>query len=163
MHVEIGGGKAPRHPGYIQVDLVKHPATKHVAPAWKLPFGVCTVQEIFTRHMLEHLDRERVHTSLREWRRVLRPGGIVTAIVPDLAYHARQLLDPHTQSSRLPGRTNLEHAMAGFYGWADGPMQHVWGYIDETLLSLFQGEGYVDCELVEPESEGDLHIIAKKG
>jgi len=163
LNVEIGGGNAPRMPKFAQVDIVKHACTTHVAPAWDLPFDTGTVDTIFTRHMLEHLYPVQAHATLDEWARVLCKGGQAIAIVPDLAYHARQLLDPTRMSSRIPDKTNLEHALAGFYGWAGGHMEHKWGYIGASLLDLFSRHGYVDCRLAEPASVGDLHIVARRG
>ena len=39
---------------------------------------------VYSSHFLEHLQRERVLPFLLECRRVLKPGGIIIIVVPDL-------------------------------------------------------------------------------
>ena len=133
-HIEIGGGNSPSKEGYTQVDIRKFSCTDIVAPAWKLPIPRDSILSIFGRHVLEHFTRQQASDALCEWHRVLRVSGEIIMTVPDLEYHARQLLNnPDGPSPRLPEHTNREHAMAGFYGWAPGAMAHQWGYTETTL------------------------------
>ena len=59
-----------------------------------MPFGPSTVDVIYSSHMLEHLTRSEARRFLLESKRVLRPGGRIRIVVPDLrgfaeAYIAR--------------------------------------------------------------------------
>ena len=162
MNIEIGGGPSPRHPEYIQVDVVKHVPTSYVCPAWALPFSKDSAHHIYSRHMLEHLDRKQAVAAVREWYRILRIGGRAEVIVPDLAYHAKQLLDPDGFSDRMHGMSNYQHAMGGFYGWDTGPMQHQWGYTLSTLLALFDSNGFIAKSLTSKAEVGDLWVVAEK-
>jgi len=47
-----------------------------------LPFSDNTVDEIFSRHTLEHIDPEYIHFVMFEMWRVLKPGGRLKVIVP---------------------------------------------------------------------------------
>lgn len=58
-----------------------------------LPYDNNTVDEIHTSHALEHIGRHEVAPTLREWYRVLVPGGRVTIKVPDLEWCVRHWLD----------------------------------------------------------------------
>ena len=49
-----------------------------------IPFENEIFEVVYHSHLLEHLDRERVRPFLLECRRVLRPGGILRIVVPDL-------------------------------------------------------------------------------
>jgi len=49
-----------------------------------LPFADGTVDLAYSSHMLEHLSRDDARGFARECFRVLRPGGIVRIVVPDL-------------------------------------------------------------------------------
>jgi SAM-dependent methyltransferase len=83
LRVEIGSGAFPAS-GYVHVDAdrrAKH--LEYVAPAWKLPFASGSVEEILAVHVLEHVHPGRLLDTLREWRRVLRPGGAVEIHVPN--------------------------------------------------------------------------------
>lgn len=83
LRVELGGGGFPT-PGYVHVDLDRRARDlEHVAPVWRLPFADGTVREILAVHVLEHVHPAQVDATLREWRRVLAPGGWVQAHVPN--------------------------------------------------------------------------------
>ena len=93
LRVEIGSGGFPT-PGYVHVDadrLARH--VDHVAPASSLPFADGTVEELLAIHILEHVHASRVIPTLREWRRVLRPGGFAQIHVPDAATVFAAFLD----------------------------------------------------------------------
>lgn len=63
------------------------------ADMWELPFPDGTVDEIWSSHALEHVALADVDRTLREWFRVLRPGGKATIQVPNLDYAARYWLE----------------------------------------------------------------------
>ncbi len=81
--IEIGAGPFPQR-GYIHVDV--DPGAAHLealAPAWELPFPDGWAREIVAVHSLEHVHPRRLVTVLREWHRVLAPGGRVQVHVPN--------------------------------------------------------------------------------
>ena len=85
LRVEIGSGPFPS-PGYVHVDAdrwAKH--VEHRASASALPFADGTVEELLAIHILEHVHASALIPTLREWRRVLRPGGFAQIHVPDAA------------------------------------------------------------------------------
>lgn len=82
LNIGVGDGKID---GYLGVDI--RPVDSNVdvmAPAWKLPYQDGEVTEIFSSDMCEHLTHPEWIVSLKEWHRVLRPGGKLTIITPDL-------------------------------------------------------------------------------
>lgn len=81
--IEIGGGPFPQ-PGYIHVDIDTR--ARHLeafAPAWDLPFPDGWAEEIVAVHSLEHVYPPMLVPTLKEWRRVLAPGGRVRVHVPN--------------------------------------------------------------------------------
>src|SRR5712691_6105006 len=50
----------------------------------RLPFEDNTVSVIYGAHVLEHLYQADARRLLDECRRVLRPGGVIRMVVPDL-------------------------------------------------------------------------------
>lgn len=50
-----------------------------------LPFGDATASIVYASHVIEYFDRNDVLDVLREWKRVLMPGGILRVAVPDFA------------------------------------------------------------------------------
>jgi SAM-dependent methyltransferase len=57
-----------------------------------LPFGDGTFEMVYHSHVLEHLHRGHVRDFLLECRRVLKPGGTVRIVVPDLERLAKSYL-----------------------------------------------------------------------
>jgi len=92
-----------RLPGYIGIDIRPSVAADHVLPAWDTsPWQPNSVDEIYSRHMLEHLDPEEANRALIAWFKVLRPGGLLRLIVPDLEFHAASCWG-HPQAGRTTG------------------------------------------------------------
>lgn len=57
-----------------------------------IPFADATFDAVYHCHVLEHIDREDAPAFLRECLRVLRPGGVLRVVVPDLEALARNYL-----------------------------------------------------------------------
>ena len=49
----------------------------------KYPFADAKFEGIFTEHCFEHLTFEKVSENLKEFHRLLKPGGTVRIVVPD--------------------------------------------------------------------------------
>lgn len=84
IKVHLGCGK--RHlPGYVHVDLDKHSHIDHYHDIKELPmFTDNSLDEIYSCGTFEYFDREsEVPNVLKEWKRVLKPGGILRTSVPD--------------------------------------------------------------------------------
>lgn len=85
MKLHLGCGV--RHiPGFVHIDAVDFPHVDHQAAIDRLPFiPDDSVELIYACHVLEHFKRSQVREVLLEWRRVLRPGGVLRLAVPDFA------------------------------------------------------------------------------
>jgi len=85
MKLHLGCGK--RHiPGFVHIDAVDYPHIDHVTSIDNLSFiSDGSVDLIYNCHVLEHFKRRDVERVLREWCRVLKPGGILRISVPDFA------------------------------------------------------------------------------
>lgn len=77
MKLHLGCGK--RHiPGFVHIDAVEFPHVDHVAAIDNLSFipdNSCTL--IYNCHVLEHFKRRDALRVLKEWNRVLAPGGVL--------------------------------------------------------------------------------------
>lgn len=85
MKLHLGCGR--RHiPGYVHIDVVDYPHVDHVSSIDNLSFlQDGSVELIYNCHVLEHFKRREVNRVLREWYRVLAPGGVLRVSVPDFA------------------------------------------------------------------------------
>lgn len=168
--LNFGCGDARRE-GFAGVDIRASRAADFVLAAWDTsPFEPASVEEIYSRHMLEHLDPNDARKTLEAWLKLLEPGGTLRLIVPDLTFHARQLLGQDVSWTDDQAE-NLEHAMAGFYGWrnesrgGDREDAHRWGYSWESLSALLRETGFVDVVRVMTGEDGEpwhLHVTAAR-
>jgi predicted SAM-dependent methyltransferase len=71
-----------------------------------------SVDEIRASHVLEHIPKDHTVGTLREWRRVLKPGGRLFVAVPDFAKIVCCMIagstDPHIEGYLMGGQTD-EH------------------------------------------------------
>lgn len=51
---------------------------------WNLPFKDNTLDFVYSSHLLEDFTRDKWPILLREWSRVLKPGGYLVILVPEV-------------------------------------------------------------------------------
>jgi len=164
--LEFGCGETPRRPDFAGVDVRPLPTVKYVCNAWEIDQHVDeqSVDEIFSRHFFEHLTFEHGAMTLQSWFRVLKPGGLVTMIVPDMSFHVAQWLNPDRKVTiNANGMSDEEWAISGFWGKQREGTYDVWdihksGY-DYALLSDFVSQfGFVNVQRVE-DMPKNLHVV----
>jgi len=90
MKLNLGCGNW-KLPGYTGVDLYA-PEADIQADVRSLPFEDNTIDEIYTSHVIEHFDFHEGKKVLKEWQRVLKPGGWLVTECPDLEKSCREFL-----------------------------------------------------------------------
>jgi SAM-dependent methyltransferase len=81
------------HEAWTNIDLVStQPSVRAYDLRKGLPYAEASFDACYTSHVLEHLAREHAEGSLREQFRVLKPGGVVRVVVPDLEDKAREYI-----------------------------------------------------------------------
>lgn len=92
LMLNLGCGSS-YHPAWMNMDFI--PASKDVIAhdlRRPLPLADVTCDVVYASHVLEHFTRSESRAFLNECRRVLRPGGILRIVVPDLETIARLYL-----------------------------------------------------------------------
>ena len=93
MKLNIGCGSRYLH-GWENLDF--RPVSPEVKP-WdlrrRLPYPDGSVDLVYSSHLLEHLSPEQAAALLKDALRVLKPGGVVRMVVPDLETLARGYLE----------------------------------------------------------------------
>lgn len=143
--LHIGG--RTRAAGWEILNANPGPEVDHVGNANDLSrFPDATFGEIYASHVLEHLDYQgELANSLREWLRVLEPGGKVYISVPDMDALARLFLEKELLT--LDERFFVMRMMFG--GHTDRYDYHVVGLNEEFLARYLAQAGFVRARRVE--------------
>jgi len=124
-------------PGWEVLDVTSAPYVDHLRDATDLSiFPDNTFAEIYASHIVEHFDFARqLEATLKEWCRVIRPGGVIRVSVPDLDVLAELFLD--RQSLSVRERFTVMRMIFG--GHIDEHDYHVVG-LNEEFLTIFLGQ-----------------------
>ncbi|MCJ8347759.1 methyltransferase domain-containing protein [bacterium] len=83
MKLHLGCGKRYL-PSFVHIDIVNFEHIDYLSNIDDLSmFEDNSIDLIYSCHVLEHFHRMKVGKVLKEWRRVLKPGGILRSAVPD--------------------------------------------------------------------------------
>ena len=93
LKVNLGSGNKPL-PGFVNVDVLPTATGVDVIADLRepLPFEAGSASVVYASHVLEHFPHAESVEMLREWRRILMPGGRLLVAVPDLLIMAELLL-----------------------------------------------------------------------
>ena len=79
--------------GWVNIDFHSaHPDVQRVNLLRRWPFPDCHFDAVYSSHTLEHFTSDQAETLVSESRRVLKPGGILRTVVPDLENICREYL-----------------------------------------------------------------------
>lgn len=96
LRLHLGCGKID-HPGFVNIDARPRRNVHYVQAVDRLSrFRDGSVDLVYACHVLEHFSHLRVPAVLKEWGRVLKPGGKLCLSVPDFD----RLLDIYRDSGR---------------------------------------------------------------
>ena len=157
--------------GYVNVDVAQERAGHQpdvIADIRDLScFDANHADEILAVHVVEHFWRWEVVDVLREWVRVLKPGGKLILECPNLKSACEEFLR-NEKSGALPGPEG-QRTMWVFYGdpkWKDPLMVHRWGYTPQSLAQVMHEAGLSNLrqepaqyKLKEPR---DMRITGQK-
>jgi predicted SAM-dependent methyltransferase len=143
-----------------------------------LPFADGSVAVVYSSHLLEHLYLAEAKNLLRESYRVLRPGGVIRMVVPDLRALVEEYCDQEVQggpelvpelkaADRLNTRMMLreEGPPAGsliykIYSLLTDFHSHKWMYDAESLVWHLQQAGFTEVAAL-PVHESRITDIRK--
>ncbi len=143
--LHIGGRE--KRPGWEILNISPGPNVDHIGDAIDLSqFADGSFTEVYASHVLEHFDyKEALVTALREWRRVLAPGGSIRLSVPDIDILAHLLLQRH----RLDVNQRFQIMRMIFGGHVDAHDYHLVGLNQDFLSGFLVAAGFEKPQRVQ--------------
>jgi predicted SAM-dependent methyltransferase len=143
--LQLGCGSQPKS-GWINIDLYASAADLALDVREDLPFPDNSIAFVYTEHLLEHIGYPTDATHLlREVKRVLRPGGGFSIVIPDFgdllhAYAQRRLsfFDDVPMHMNQGSPTPMHHV--NYWFRQDG--HHRYAYDEETLGQVLREAGF---------------------
>lgn len=124
INVNLGCGGYPIA-GWLNYDLVRCKGVISHDLRQKLPLANQSVDLVFSEHFLEHLDFVEGMNLLTECHRILKPGGRMRLVTPDLHKIASMYLRGHlTEMDALGLGASNEWNYCRFFNQAC----HAWGH-----------------------------------
>lgn len=145
MKLNLGSGNK-RYKDYISCDLFPGKEVDEVFGLQEIPYADNTIDAIHSEHALEHLWHQNARAALREWYRVLKPGGELHLQIPDLKHCCEKYVDAINKG---------DQRLANWYRWtiygaqisqSDEPPEgqiHYTGFSLEELRRELTGIGFV--------------------
>ena len=164
--LQIGCG--PRlHPDWLNADLEPRSSRCIYLDATEpFPFEDESFDFVFTEHMIEHASYEQGLRLLAESFRVLKPGGKLRVVTPDLEALVSLLREPLTDIQRHYVRWLVEaqtHRPAAYHpAVAINTAVRAWGhqfiYDETTLRAAMERAGFDDIRRYSPEETQEEHF-----
>lgn len=150
--LDICGGRNPYKSGeFLNVDIVHFPQVDLVFDIReKFPIKDGVIAEVFSAATLEHFRKHHNEHILREFYRILEPGGVLQVSTPDIEAIARALLNGE----------DLDFVNQHFFGKfktedTDDYDVHKWMYPVAGMIDALEEVGFTEVEQV-PNDTG-LH------
>ena len=126
--------------GWEILNIQPAPYVDHVGNAANLSqFADATFSEVYASHVLEHLDfTGQLQAGIKEWYRVLEPGGRAYISVPDMDILARLFLE----KDRFTTEERFFVMCMMFGGHSDQHDYHVVGLNEEFLSRYLNSTGF---------------------
>jgi predicted SAM-dependent methyltransferase len=142
MKLKLGSRR--RENGWHTFDAVADPGVDFVGDIADLSrFAANSIEAIYASHVLEHIGFIQGQAALKEWFRVLVPGGEIMISVPDI-----EILSSMMISERAGTLQRFEIMKMMFGGQEDDTAYHKVGYFPALLAAYVGLAGFVDLKRV---------------
>lgn len=157
MRLHLGCGKR-LWPGFVNVDLFGEPDVR--SDLKSLPFDDAVADEIHAIHVWEHFHLRECADVLREWMRVLKPGGKLVLEMPckDKVFDLIRAGDERPEMVLWPFFSDPRHVQTEYD-------MHKWLWSVQDIAQFLANMGFVDIRSAKPlfhQPIRDMRIIGIK-
>lgn len=171
LRISLGCG---RHvvEGWFCIDLQQHPTATRpidmVSDVRKIALPDACARELMAIHLFEHLWRWEVDDVLEEWKRLLRPNGLLIMEMPDLMKCCQNIVSGNTHGRKFADQLG----MWGLYGdprEQDPLMMHRWAWTFASIKPLLEEHGFHQVRQFATQfhppgrDHRDFRVEARKG
>jgi glycosyltransferase involved in cell wall biosynthesis/SAM-dependent methyltransferase len=146
--LNLGAGNKPM-PGYVNVDIFKGPIIDEVFYFDNIPYIDNSIGAIHSEHALEHVPFKRAEKALKEWFRVLKPGGELLLKIPDFDDCCRKYVE--TPIENKYGRWWYKATIYGIQesqaGEPDNAQIHMCGFAPNEIQEVLERNGFIVSEV----------------
>lgn len=163
MRVNVGCGRMVLD-GWINCDVQVSPRAKRppelICDAKSIPLPDSSADELMALHLVEHFFRWEIPEVLAEWKRLLKPGGLLVLELPNIEAACKNLLaGMDDQMGMWP--------LYGDWSHRDPYMMHKHGYTPRTIEALVAECGFKSIQMLPPRTHGarinrDMRLEARK-
>ena len=146
LHIGCGDNRLA---GWLNTELTPRGDQIFLDATKPFPFPDGSFDLIYTEHMIEHIPHDSAERMVRECFRVLRPGGTIRVVTPDMAF-LRSLLDGNDHPRRAAyvefykKHNNLDEPFTATH--LVNHFVRAWGhqfiYDRDSLIDLLQTAGF---------------------
>lgn len=108
---------------------------------------------VCSSHHLEHIGRWDQEKIWAEMFRILKPGGVMEHVVPNVAWAAGHLVEGHIDEHVM----NVLYGAQEAHGYERDYNTHYFAYTPETARALAENCGLVDVTIQTHKDDPDLH------
>lgn len=137
------GGKSMA--GYVNVDIFEDPRVDEVFDLDEIPYVDGTIGGISSEHALEHVPFQRAEKALKEWYRVLKPGGELLLKIPEFEDCCRKYLETPYENRKI--KQWYKYTVYGIQksqaGEPNGAQIHRFGYSQREIEEMLKDFGFI--------------------
>lgn len=145
-----------------------------------LPFKENSIDHIFCSHFLEHLYRDDAIGVLKGFHKILKPGGTMHVVVPDIAVYVDHYLKTGNADEFIEGTTlswpkRPSFLFRLFSSIGSFGLTHLWMYDRASLTKILEEAGFTvvpkesvpqptveSYKLVPQKMDVNLHVAVMK-
>ena len=135
--------------GYVSVDIYSSDNVDEVFNLNEVPYFDSTISAIYCEHALEHIGHEQAKQAIREWFRVLQPGGELLLFIPDLELCCKNYLSSDNSKlvNGIPDKDWYKYTIYGYQKDANGSLAqyqfHLTGFSKQEIRLLLEEIGFI--------------------